>query len=41
MWNKGFIKIKLYQDYDNVKNPKMLPTSDQNASENDQNRSLS
>lgn len=38
MWNKGFIKIKLYQDYDNFKNPKMLPTSEQNVSENDQNR---
>lgn len=39
MWNKGFIKIKLCQDYDNFKNPKNASYYvEQNVSENDQNR---
>lgn len=42
MWNKGFMKIKLYQDYEIFFiNPKMFSISEQNVSENDQNRSLS
>lgn len=35
MWNKGFIKIKLYQGYDIFINPKLFPTSEQNISKND------
>lgn len=35
MWNKGFIKIKLYQDYDIFINPKTFPISELKVSEND------
>lgn len=40
MWNKGFIKIKLYHNHDIFINPKMFPISEQNVSVNDQDRSL-
>lgn len=36
MLNKGFIKIKLYQNDNSFINPKTFPTSEQNVSENDQ-----
>lgn len=35
MWNKGFIKINLHQDYNIFINPKLFPTFEQNVSEND------
>lgn len=37
MWNKGFIKINLHQDYDIFINPKLFSTSEQNVSQNDYN----